>query len=474
MIDLLNVRLGHACNSSSSHSMIFVDGEVPRDNYSEGQGFGWDYFTLSEPRSKRAYLAAQIFGAIRRAVGEQTAALIVDGLLEVQIPSGDNYFYGVDHQSAWGFPRDHKGEKYQPAELVSLHFVAELDAFMQREGVVVLGGNDNNGGHPFQGGESAAVPIENLSRFAVARKDGDIWVIYNQVTGTKIRFSFKDMGGELDYKPSTPELVDLKITDYCPFNCSYCYQGSTCQGEHADISTYSVACALAGMGVFEVAIGGGEPTFHPDFLKLLRTLREKDVVPNLTTRNVDFLFLPEAPTMLEQLGGIAFSINSADDITRIQDGLNAAGGTSRVSVQVVEGIVSDYKLAGIFRAAKEAGFSVTLLGFKETGRGKGFKKPHPSNRSWIDVAAEASGKNRLPRLSVDTVIAARDEELIQAEDIPRWLYHTEEGRYSMYWDLTTSKIGPSSFCPEAEMVSLGEEERNWQIEIGAAFAGWPQ
>ena len=52
-----NLRLGFACNSSSSHSLIFLPGCT--DN-AEGQDFGWQCFTLASSEAKMGYLAQQL------------------------------------------------------------------------------------------------------------------------------------------------------------------------------------------------------------------------------------------------------------------------------------------------------------------------------------------------------------------------------------------------------------------------------
>ena len=49
-IEIYNVRFGIATNSSSSHSMVFVDTPVS-DNYID-ESFGWEYFTLASKDTK--------------------------------------------------------------------------------------------------------------------------------------------------------------------------------------------------------------------------------------------------------------------------------------------------------------------------------------------------------------------------------------------------------------------------------------
>ena len=118
----------------------------------------------------------------------------------------------------------------------------------------------------------------------VARYDSPHWVVFNRGTGAKVRLTFTTCppgpyqdnpvtedtlkarkflkGPQVEVtKAAAPELVDIKITDYCPFGCKYCYQGSTAKGTHAKTDTINtLSYALGRMHVFEVALGGGEPT----------------------------------------------------------------------------------------------------------------------------------------------------------------------------------------------------------------------
>ena len=81
--------------------------------------------------------------------------------------------------------------------------------------------------------------------------------------GTKIRYT-KDNA----FKPEFPESIDVKITDYCDMGCAYCHELSTPKGKHAnlDILLEVLKPLLPGT---ELAIGGGNPLFHPNLLPFL-------------------------------------------------------------------------------------------------------------------------------------------------------------------------------------------------------------
>lgn len=81
----------------------------------------------------------------------------------------------------------------------------------------------------------------------------------------------------------SPELVDVSITSRCSFACPNCYQDSRAGGE--DGAVRLVEQMLQGFETvpYQIAIGGGEPTLHPDFPYILRRARQLGTIPNYTT-----------------------------------------------------------------------------------------------------------------------------------------------------------------------------------------------
>jgi len=80
-----------------------------------------------------------------------------------------------------------------------------------------------------------------------------------------------------------PELLDIAITKRCTRRCPYCYMDA---GDAVDMPLVAFEKLMeeAGrIGVFQVALGGGEPTIHPQFIDILACARQHKVVPNYTT-----------------------------------------------------------------------------------------------------------------------------------------------------------------------------------------------
>lgn len=82
-----------------------------------------------------------------------------------------------------------------------------------------------------------------------------------------------------------PELLDIAITNWCDRGCFFCYRKSDQTGRHMSLEHYREVIQQAkSMHAFQVALGGGNPNQHPDFVEILRLTREDfGIVPNYTT-----------------------------------------------------------------------------------------------------------------------------------------------------------------------------------------------
>lgn len=492
MLKMHKLRLGLACNSSSSHSLIVLpEGvdleddwgwerrEEPDPDEVEAYGeefarhkfeidnkriesaeagesyeFGWNWFTASAERTKRYYLGIVLWDQLRRQLPTALAESVMKDWLGVTIPDDGDWngdFY-IDHQSHWSLPCEFA------SEMPDKEFFDELKQFVLNDRLVILGGNDNEDGphRHFSKGEATTtgLPEDDSRTIFVCRKDPvyDYWVFFWPGTGAKMRLT---LGNDkiAPERASVPELVDVKINDYCPFNCEFCYQGSTADAGHASRSDIrSLFRHLRTHKVFEVALGGGEPTMHPEFLEILADAREDGIVPNFTTKNIAWLKDKAfAQNVMEQAGDFAFSIEKPKDIEMLSALLTVNEiSKSRVSLQVVMGTVGQWDFQKIVEAAGAAKIRLTLLGYKTTGRGSEFKpKPY---QWWLNVIQEARRNKKLFNLCIDTAIASEYEEEILAAGIPKYVFETEEGKFSMYVDCMNQKAGPSSYCDESQMI----------------------
>ena len=107
-----------------------------------------------------------------------------------------------------------------------------------------------------------------------------------------------------------PEFYDVKVTGYCEGQCPWCYMSSSKESYHYESIVEKIKSYFGPMSLnerpFQVAIGGGEPTSHPDFITSLKTFKELGIEPNYTTNGMcdDKEIIAAAK---EYCGGVALS-----------------------------------------------------------------------------------------------------------------------------------------------------------------------
>lgn len=490
------LRFGHATNSSSSHSLIFLD-KLPSDDVN-GVEFGWDYFTAASRESKLDYFGLLIQNALRDVVPPNYVQAVLSQWVENPEKLEEGY---IDHESVYIIPMVRR-RSWPEKDTLNEEFIKDLKTYLLQDNLVILGGNDNYGTHPLDTGNSFYLPIPQDARSNrwTARKDEKYgyWVLYERQEGTKIRFSFgapvrdphEDEGRWEPTKAFAPELVDVKITSRCPFvgePCyQYCYQASTPDAKHASREKIqSLASGLGKLGVFEVALGGGEPTFHPDFVGILRDFRSQDITPNFTTRSTHWLKDAEKRNqILPEIGAFALSVNDAKAVEKLMttwshEDLGTLFPNIKIAIQYVMGSSSIDTFQSILEACTRYHFRLTLLGYKIHGRGAAIHSNHiyrnpkeiakmkegpkaaPYDYSeWLNKVLQHRKKNYIA-LGIDTALAEEWKKELEIAQVPEQMYETQEGKFSCYIDTVTDQMGPSSYCSKTEMVSLPTETRKW-------------
>lgn len=450
---ILNVRRGHATNSSSTHSLILAGSA---DGNSEITGpevyeFGCNYFLQRTYSEKINYFAQTLYDCASNQFGPQIASIIVRELFGRSSFSPEGY---VDHQSRIFIPVDYDGH-------MCLDFWEDYaDIIAKDRTVQIMGGSDND---DLDIGVSHPVYKFMPERKCVCRKQDDVWAIFNPETGIKMHISMSDV----NYRPSTPELVDLKITDYCDRGCKFCYQNSTVKGKHADMnSLHPYIWALSRAQVFEIALGGGEPTKHPEFATILDY---SWLIPSISfsTASCDW-YSDEKITdsVSKNVKAYAHSIHSAEELDLVKkycSNARAKYGHNNWPVMHIQYVLDAYPIE-LFEYILDQvpwGSNITLLGYKSVGRGGTAPFSHDN---WRDVY-DKYYRSRAPRIGIDTAFANKYQHTLQ--DIPEEMYYLEEGRFSMYIDAVEHAYAESSFAP-AELFSstVANTRKDGSIVIG--------
>lgn len=130
--------------------------------------------------------------------------------------------------------------------------------------------------------------------------------IFNQQTGFFVRIEDKG-ADEPFWSEQGPELLDISITNYCEKGCQFCYRASSIYGKHMPLADMKkIIIEAKKLGVLQIALGGGNPNQHPEFIQMLKLIRENNIVPSYTT-NGDYLTDDVLAATAKYCGAIAVS-----------------------------------------------------------------------------------------------------------------------------------------------------------------------
>lgn len=187
---------------------------------------------------------------------------------------------------------------------------------------------------------------------------------------------------------SAPVEVHFACTNRCSSGCSHCYMDSGAGDPHElDTSEFKTMLkSLAQMGVFHVAMGGGEALERDDLFELAAYAREVGLVPNLTTNGlrVD----SDIAQKMQIFGQVNLSLDGVGDIARIYRDRTDFDGVDRAFTILQQAgidagincVVGRHNLDGLpdlFGYAADKGISeIELLRFKPSGRATGLYEKH--------------------------------------------------------------------------------------------------
>jgi len=107
-----------------------------------------------------------------------------------------------------------------------------------------------------------------------------------------------------------PELADISISNHCTKGCDFCYRSSKENYCFMSLNDYEYLIKQLKHpywgNVFQVALGGGEPLEHPDFMKIIDITLAYGIVPNFTT-NGEYLSKEMIKKFRNKVGAIAIS-----------------------------------------------------------------------------------------------------------------------------------------------------------------------
>lgn len=211
---------------------------------------------------------------------------------------------------------------------------------------------------------------------------------------------------------SAPLEIHFSVTNSCSLRCGHCYMdsGEKDAGELTAEDFRKAVDILADMGVFHLALGGGEALERSDFFELASYVRANGIVPNLTTNG--YLITKEIARKCRIFGQVNVSVNWSEDprgqvyshhaftdIEHSVDILLEAG--VNVGLNCVVTRKNFDHLAVVFSFANERKLTdVEFLRLKPSGRGKAgyFERRLTSsqNREFYPILKQLSQANSVP------------------------------------------------------------------------------
>ncbi len=85
--------------------------------------------------------------------------------------------------------------------------------------------------------------------------------------------------------PIAPESVHLQLNNVCNLRCPSCYVSLQME-DHGSLPGerwITLVDEMADVGVFQLALGGGEPLMSPHFVAIVQHSRRRGILPNVTT-----------------------------------------------------------------------------------------------------------------------------------------------------------------------------------------------
>lgn len=265
-------------------------------------------------------------------------------------------------------------------------------------------------------------------------------------------------------KSGFPYLVDIKMTQYCPFGCSFCYQSSTKEGKHAENYTlYTLARLLKSGNVLEVNFGGGEPTlYNPTktntllFSDIVKDFKSQLFRVGVTTKNYRWHKQPDFEKATRYIDSVAVSINSFDEFEKSKELAQSFSYITEVYAQIIFGLLpwNEFKafVETIVKTSRHSDYfypiykNITFLGFKDFGFSSGFVG-HQYPIDWIDWIKDLQATYKF-NLGVDSIMVKNWKQELIDHDVSPTLLVGREGSSSCYIDAVEKKIYSSSFSHE--------------------------
>ncbi len=263
--------------------------------------------------------------------------------------------------------------------------------------------------------------------------------------GTKIRENDLD-----NLTPDFAESCDVKLTDKCSQGCKFCYEGCTKDGKHSDIMNQPWIESLH--PYTELALNGNDLD-HPQLQEFLEFLKKKNIIPNLTVNQNQFIQGKEKILrwMDEKLVyGVGVSYINPNIIPEII-------GHENIVLHTIAGILTP----GDIKALSGKGLKVLILGYKTRGRGVKYKEDYAEeikkNMTYLYKALPIlPGVFKVISFDNLALEQLRVQRIISEEEWNEF-YMGDDGQYTFYIDAVKGTFSKDSVTAEKERFDIGQK-----------------
>lgn len=288
----------------------------------------------------------------------------------------------------------------------------------------------------------------------LSRTIGDYHFLADKYTGITFRWG-KTFEDNPKFAP-IPELADISISNRCTKGCSFCYRSSTPDGSVMSLKDYcdvldSMKSAKFG-NVFQVALGGGEPLEHPDFIQLINETVRRGVVPNFTT-NGNSLTIELVKYLKGKVGSLAISMTDISDIERFESILTTRNRTNinihfilsnktiNQAIEILEGRYN-FLLSGVN--------AIVFLTYKPAGRGnsKDILRNDERLRLFLSLTRKSKVKCKIGFDACFVPMLLRN-----SKELNNYVDFCEGGFFSVYIN-EKKEVSPCSFSNGKDSYSL--------------------
>jgi MoaA/NifB/PqqE/SkfB family radical SAM enzyme len=265
-----------------------------------------------------------------------------------------------------------------------------------------------------------------------------------------------------------PELADISISNRCSQGCPFCYRDSKPDGPLMSLKDYEFVMKQM-PATFQLALGGGEPTEHPNLIDILRLSHEYGKVPNYTTNGTRLT--PEIIEASKQYCGAVAVSWSKHAMDAIQQFVDEGVKTNIHFILTPDSIQEGIDLLRQKDLFGEDGVNaIVFLMHKAVGRGSPKDTPTPEQtRPLIIEAFAAEATAAFDVCSVPHIVAAERAEAIEVD----WalLDFCDGSRFTVYVNEDLN-VSPCSFITGSQFTESLREKSMGEIWNGEKFSAF--